>query len=130
MSVLVSPIRVLIAEDDPPLREVMTEVILGEPEFELVGAVGDAASAIAAAGKELPDVVIVDVRMPGGGGVAATRGILEVSPGTQVIAFTGHDDDSIAAELFDAGAAGYVVKGSPIDDIVGTIRAAVGQHVA
>jgi two-component system, NarL family, nitrate/nitrite response regulator NarL len=96
-------IRVLIAEDDLPLREVMTEVILDEPAFELVGAVGDAGAAIELAAAELPDVVLVDVRMPAGGGLAATRGILEVSARSSVIAFTGHDDGAVATELFEAG---------------------------
>lgn len=124
-----TPIRVLIAEDDAPLREVMTDVILSEPTFELVGAVGDAESAIAAARAELPDVVILDVRMPGGGGVAATRGIRRVSTGTSVIAFTGHDDESIVAEMLDAGVTGYLLKGSPIEEIVQTIHAVAGGRL-
>jgi DNA-binding NarL/FixJ family response regulator len=117
-------IRVLIAEDDPALRLVMTEVIATVKAFELVGAVADAAEAVAAARDALPDVALIDVRMPGGGGLAATRGILEASAATRVIAFTGHDDDSVVAELFEAGVAGYLVKGGTIEEIVATIRAA------
>jgi DNA-binding NarL/FixJ family response regulator len=122
-------IRVLIAEDDLPLREVMTEVILDEPAFELVGAVGDGGAAIELAAAELPDVVLVDVRMPAGGGLAATRGILEVSARSSVIAFTGHDDGAVATELFEAGVSGYLVKGSSIEEIVSAIRAAAAGQL-
>lgn len=118
------PIRILIAEDDPALRQVMTEVIESVAEFTLIAAVADAVEAIAVARHERPDVAVVDVRMPGGGGLAATRGILEASATTRVIAFTGHNDDSIAAEMFEAGIAGYVVKGSPVEEFVEAILAA------
>ncbi|HWE82732.1 MAG TPA: response regulator transcription factor [Gaiellaceae bacterium] len=117
-------VRVLIAEDDPALRLVMTEVIGTVRAFELVAAVADADEAVAVARHALPDVALVDVRMPGGGGLAATRGILQASAATRVIAFTGHDDDSVVAEMFEAGIAGYLVKGGTIEEIVATIRAA------
>jgi DNA-binding NarL/FixJ family response regulator len=115
-------IRVLIAEDDPGLRQVMSEVILGDPAFELIAAVADTEAAIATAAASQPDVAIVDVRMPGGGGVVATRGIIDASGHTRVIAFTGHHDESVAAEMFEAGVTGYLVKGSGIDEIVRTIH--------
>ena len=114
----------VIAEDDPVLREVIVEVILGEPTFELVGAVADAEAAIAAASSLFPDVAVVDVRMPRGGGAAATRGIRDVSARTRVIALSGHNDDSIAAEMFEAAVCASSFKGGAIDEIVRTIHAA------
>ena len=104
------------------MREVLVDVIGFEPTLRLVAAVRDADDAIAAAAAELPDVAVVDVRMPGGGGIAAARGIKAVSPRTSVIAFSGHHEQSVAAELSSAGVAGYLVKGSPIATIVSTIR--------
>ena len=104
------PIRVLIAEDDEGVRDILASVVSSEPCFVLAGAVEDAREAVALAARELPDVALVDVRMPGGG-AAATRGIKQCSPGTKVLAFSAHDDALTMQEMRDAGADGYVVKG-------------------
>ena len=84
-------IRVLIAEDDDGVREILASIVRSEPAFELVASVEDAAQAIFAAAGEQPDVALVDVRMPGGGAHAA-RGIKLRSPHTGVLAFSAHDD--------------------------------------
>ena len=68
------------------------------------------------------DVAIVDVRMPGGGGVTATIGIKQSSPKTRVIAFSAENDDTIKAAMVAAGASGYLVKGTAIDMILETLR--------
>jgi DNA-binding NarL/FixJ family response regulator len=115
--------RVLIAEDDPTVREALAALIRSEPGLELVAAVGDADAAIAAAAAELPDLAIVDVRMPGGG-ARATREIGLRSPRTKVIALSGADDPATVHELLDAGAIGYLIKGSPIDTILASIEQA------
>jgi DNA-binding NarL/FixJ family response regulator len=117
------PIRVLIAEDDAGIRETLASIVRAEPTFALAGAVEDAAQAILAAARELPDVALVDVRMPGGG-ASATRGIKLHSPNTKVLAFSGHDDPLTMQQMVDAGADGYIVKGSPITAIVASIRIA------
>ena len=116
-------IRVLIAEDDEAVREILASVVSSEPSFELAGAAGDAGEAIDLAARELPDVALVDVRMPGGG-VGATRGIKLRSPGTSVLAFSAHDDALTMQEMRDAGADGYVVKGSPVGEIIESIQRA------
>jgi DNA-binding NarL/FixJ family response regulator len=113
-------IRVLIAEDDEGIREILASVVRSEPAFSLVGAVEDAGGAVLAAARETPDVALVDVRMPGGGASAA-RGIKERSPGTSVLAFSAHDDALTMREMFDAGADGYVVKGSTVAEIIASI---------
>jgi DNA-binding NarL/FixJ family response regulator len=121
-------VRVLIAEDDPGVRGVLSELIEADPGLELVGVVTDAAAVIAVAAERHPDVAIVDVRMPGGGGVFAARGIKEVSSGTKVIAFSGETNPVVTTEMFAAGAVGYLVKGSSIVTILGSIRAAAGEQ--
>ena len=116
-------IRVLIAEDDEGVREILASVVRSEPEFALVGAVEDASGAVEAAERELPDVALIDVRMPGGG-ASATRGIKLRSPATSVLAFSAHDDALTMQEMYDVGADGYVVKGSDVAEIISSIRRA------
>ena len=123
-------IRVLIAEDDEGIREVLASVVRSEPALALVAAVEDANGAVDAAALELPDVALVDVRMPGGG-ASATRGIKLRSPHTSVLAFSAHDDALTMQAMYDAGADGYVVKGSTVSEIIGSIRrAAAGSASA
>ena len=121
-----NPIRVLIAEDDEGVRDILASVVRAEPSFDLAGAVEDAGGAVAMAAREQPDVALVDVRMPGGG-AAATRGIKQRSPGTSVLAFSAHDDALTRQEMHDAGADGYVVKGSPVAEIIESIRHAAAR---
>ena len=124
-------IRVLIAEDDEGVREILASVVRSEPAFELAGSVADADQAIHLAGDAQPDVALVDVRMPGGG-PTATRGIKLRSPRTTVLAFSAHDDARTVQEMYDAGADGYIVKGSAVEAIVASIQhagAGSGSHV-
>ena len=122
-------LRVLIAEDDPGLRSLLGEVIAAEPALELVGTAEDAPAAIALAGATRPDVALVDVQMPGGGGVTATRGIGRRSAGTKVIAFSGEGARESVLQMLEAGAVGYLLKGDSLaDEIVEAIkRAAAGR---
>jgi EAL domain-containing protein (putative c-di-GMP-specific phosphodiesterase class I)/CheY-like chemotaxis protein len=119
---------VLIAEDDPNVREALAEIIRSEPTFDLVGAAVDATEAIELADAERPDVALLDVRMPGGGGEAAAKGIRRCSPETKLIALSGHDDRGTVRAMLQAGVVGYLVKGGSIEEIVEAIkRAAAGQ---
>ena len=120
-------IRVLVADDDAALREVLSSLIQGDDRLELVGAVGSAEQAIEMAARERPDVALVDVRMPGDG-VDAAHGIGQRSPDTKVIALSAHDDRTTVLEMLEAGVVGYLVKGASIESIVESIeQAAVGQ---
>ena len=118
------PIRVLIAEDDVAVRAVLVDLI-EEAGMELVAAVGDTQSAVAVAGTERPDVAILDVRMPGSGGVAAATEIRHRSPATRVIGMSGESDSRTA--MLEAGAVAYLLKGSPIAVIVETVEHAAAQ---
>lgn len=118
----------LVAEDDAPVREALASLIRSEPGLKLLAAVADAGGAIAAAAETQPDVAIVDVRMPAGGGARAAREIKRCSPGTKVLALSASDDRATVLEMLEAGAVGYLVKGGSIESILESIeRAASGQ---
>jgi EAL domain-containing protein (putative c-di-GMP-specific phosphodiesterase class I)/CheY-like chemotaxis protein len=121
-------IRVLIADDEPRLRGALADLIASEDTMRLVGSAGDAEEAIALAEAIRPDVAIVDVKMPAGGGPRAARGIMEASPDTRVIALSAHEDRETVLEMLRAGAVSYLVKGTAPDEIVRSIgRAAEGR---
>jgi EAL domain-containing protein (putative c-di-GMP-specific phosphodiesterase class I)/CheY-like chemotaxis protein len=121
-------IRVLVAEDEPSVRAALAGLIRAEPGLELVGEAADAGAAVELADAEKPDVAVIDVRMPGGGGPAAVRGIKRKSPDTRMLAFSAADDRPTVLEMLEAGVVGYLVKGSSIESIVESIeQAAEGQ---
>jgi EAL domain-containing protein (putative c-di-GMP-specific phosphodiesterase class I) len=124
----VSRIRVLIAEDEPGVRRALAELITGEASLELVGAACHAVQAVELAQAHRPDVALIDVKMPGGGGQRAAREIKSSSPQTRVLALSAYDDRGSVLSMLQAGAVGYLVKGSSARQIVEAIRAtAVGQ---
>ena len=119
-------IRVIVADDDPLVREGIADLLGSEGDIEVVATATDALGAIEAARASHPDVAIVDVRMPGGG-PEATRGIIEASRRTHIVAFSVYDDPASIRDMIRAGASGYVVKGAPADEILGAVRnAALG----
>jgi DNA-binding NarL/FixJ family response regulator len=124
-SVALVNVRVLIADDDPVMRMLLTAILARDPELTLAGEAEDADAAIAEAERLAPDVALLDVEMPGGGGVAAARAIRERAPGVRVLALSGHEAEAARAEMAAAGAVGYVVKGAPPEEIVRAIREAV-----
>jgi EAL domain-containing protein (putative c-di-GMP-specific phosphodiesterase class I)/DNA-binding NarL/FixJ family response regulator len=119
-------IRVLVAEDEPSVRAALVALIQAEPNLELVGEAANATDAITIAGAQRPDVAVLDVRMPGGGGAAAVRGIRRKSPSTRMLAFSAADDRATVLEMLEAGVVGYLVKGSSIESIVDSIEQAAG----
>jgi EAL domain-containing protein (putative c-di-GMP-specific phosphodiesterase class I)/AmiR/NasT family two-component response regulator len=116
------PIRVLIADDEPALRGALADLLAHEDDVVLIGAAGDADEAIAIAGDTRPDVALVDVSMPAGGGPRAAREIARCSPGTRVIALSAFEDRPTVLEMLRAGAVGYLVKGTAGEEIVGSIQ--------
>jgi EAL domain-containing protein (putative c-di-GMP-specific phosphodiesterase class I)/CheY-like chemotaxis protein len=121
----VDAIRVMIAEDDRALRKVLTNLIEAEPELDLVGAAADADEAIEVARESRPDVALVDVRMPGGGGPRVAREMGLVSPGTKVVALSAVGDRASVVEMLQAGSVGYLVKGSTSEEIVDAVTRSV-----
>jgi EAL domain-containing protein (putative c-di-GMP-specific phosphodiesterase class I) len=119
------PITVLIADDEPSLRDALTELFAHEERVVLVGAAGDADEAISMAETRRPDVAILDVSMPAGGGPRAAREIIRLSPATRVIALSAFEDKPTVLEMLRAGAVGYLVKGAAADQIIGSIAKVV-----
>jgi len=116
------PIRVLLADDEAGLRLALTELLSHVERLELIGTAADAEEAIRIAAADQPDVALVDVRMPEGGGPAAARGISRVSPRTRVIALSAYEDRANVLEMLRAGAVGYLVKSTAADELVDGIQ--------
>jgi PAS domain S-box-containing protein len=126
-NVSLSEITVLVVDDDAVLAGALAETIESASDMHVAGIAHDSRSAIESALQSKPDVVVMDVRMPGGG-VAATRGVLEVTPHSRVLGLSAHEDATTARQMIEAGAIGYVVKGMPEEEILDAIRrAARGQ---
>ena len=123
-------LRVLLADDHPVVRQGLRALLATIQGFEVVGEAADGESAIREAHLLRPDVVLMDVRMPGIGGVEATRQIRARTPEVAVLVLTMFDDDATVFTAMQAGARGYLLKGAEQDDIVGAIRAVVaGQAI-
>ena len=121
-------VEVLVADDDSSIRSALAELVSSDRSLELVGVASDADTAIELAARHRPTVALIDVRMPGGGGRRAAREIRRHSPKTQVVAVSGDDDRATVLDMISAGAVGYIVKGSQVDDILEAIkRSAAGR---
>lgn len=115
-------IKVLVADDEESVRDVLQVLLDSEPEIDLVGMAPDTETAIELAAKRRPDVALVDVQMPGGGGPRAAREIVRRSPPTKVIALSAHEDVDTVLKMLRAGALAYVAKSDSTDEILWTIH--------
>lgn len=120
----VTPVRVVVADDQPVVRAALVDLLSTDPGIDVVGTASNAQQAIARCVTLAPDLVLMDVKMPGGGGAKATRVIRQSHPDTRVVAFSAHQDRSTVLEMLSAGAAGYVTKGSPPAEIIAAIHKA------
>ena len=118
-------IRVLLADDDPVVRGLLTALLETEPAMELVGAAADADAAIELAVHSHPDVALLDLDMPGGGGWRAIEEIRDHSPETQAIVLTALDTPEEQLHTMRSGAVDFLSKGASKADIVGAIRSAM-----
>ena len=118
------PVRVLVADDDPMIRLALSEVLAAETDLRVVAIAEDAVQAIALAELHDPDVAVLDVRMPGGGGTHAAREIRARSPRTQLLAFSAYDDSGTVDELKRIGVREYLIKGVTNAEIVAAVRRA------
>ncbi len=115
-------VRLLIADDQELVRYGMRLVLEAEPGFDVVGEAEDGASAVRAAERTRPDVVLMDVRMPGVDGIEATRRITELLPATRVLVLTTYDLDDYAFGALRAGASGFLLKDTRPAALVAAIR--------
>jgi EAL domain-containing protein (putative c-di-GMP-specific phosphodiesterase class I)/DNA-binding NarL/FixJ family response regulator len=118
-------IRVMLADDEEDVLDVMTDLMTSDPAIDVVGRAQDARQAIDLARVASPDVALVDVRMPGGGGPVAARGIRRDSPPTKVVAVSADSHPEAILAMLDAGASGYIGKEEPIEQILRAVHRAV-----
>lgn len=123
------PLRILIADDHPLFRKGMKGVIESMPEMELVGEAATGEEVIEMAGSLAPDVILMDLQMPGGTGIEATRSILRTSPHIRVLMVTLHEDSESVFTAIRAGARGYILKDAGADEMSAAIEA-VGRGEA
>jgi len=115
-------IRVLIADDQALVRHGFSMILRAEPEIEVVAEAADGNEAVALAREHLPDVVLMDVRMPELSGIDATRRIVADDRGSRVLVVTTFDDDEIVLGALRAGASGFLLKDAPPDQLIAAIR--------
>ena len=123
-------LRVVVADDHPVFRDGLQVTLAEEPDIEVVAAVADGDAAVDATVNGAVDVVLMDLRMPGVGGIEATTRIAAERPNTSVIVLTMSDDDDSVFAALRAGARGYLLKEADADDILRAVRAvAAGEAV-
>lgn len=121
------PVRIIIADDHRIVREGLRHLLEKRTDFRVVAEAADGESAVRLARELSPDVVIVDISMPGLNGVEVTRQILAERPGVKVLALSMHSDRRFVIETLKAGASGYLLKDSAFDDLVRAIEVVVAR---
>lgn len=124
-----TPIRVLVADDHVVMREGICLLLEAEPDIKVVGQANDGQEALEKAQKLIPDVVLMDITMPGMSGLEATRQLRAALPETQILALTMHEGDEFFFRMLQAGASGYVLKGASPDELLSAIRAVYRRGV-
>lgn len=114
-------IRLVVADDHPLFRAGVVASLEAAPDLEVVSQASDAAEALAMAREHLPDVVLLDIAMPGGG-LNAARDIAAACPATRVVMLTVSEDEDDLLAAMKAGASGYVLKGAGASELIGVIR--------
>ena len=122
-------VRVLIADDHTIVRSGVRLLLQAEPDIEVVGEALNGHEAVALAESLRPDVVLMDIAMPGTDGLEATRQIKARFPDTHVLVLTMHRSDEYFFEMLKAGASGYVLKGAETNELIGAIRAVARGEV-
>ncbi|MGW9182770.1 response regulator [Agromyces sp. NPDC055661] len=124
------PIRIVVADDHPIVRAGIVGLLETAPGIEVVGEAADGAEAVALAASERPDLVLMDLRMPGVDGASATASIVAAGGGTRVLVLTTYETDDHILAAIEAGASGYLLKAAPQAEILAGIRAvAAGETV-
>ena len=117
-----APIRIFLADDHPVVRDGLAAMLATQPDFAVVGVAGTGAEAIERCTAIVPDVVLLDLEMPDGDGVAVTEALRLTLPAVRVIVFTAFDRDEQIVTAIAAGAQGYLLKGAPRDEVFRAIR--------
>jgi DNA-binding NarL/FixJ family response regulator len=131
MSEVIAPLRVLLADDHVTVRHGLKLLIDAEPDMTVIAEADDGESAVQQAIALKPDVVVMDISMPGMTGLVATRQLRQLQSDVAVVTLTRHSDDAYLQELLRAGVSGYVLKQSAPAELLQAIRAAAagGQYL-
>ncbi|MGA8116153.1 MAG: response regulator transcription factor [Actinocatenispora sp.] len=119
-----TPIRLLIVDDHPIMRDGLRGVFTDDAEFEVVGEAGDGADAVRLAQQVEVDVILMDLRMPTMGGVEATTRLRQLRHPARVLILTTYDTDRDVLPAINAGATGYLLKDAPREELIRAVRAA------
>lgn len=123
------PIRIIVADDHPLFREGVINSLGAAPDLQVVGQADNAQDAVQLVRDELPDIALLDVTMPGGGGIDAARGIASACPATRIVMLTVSEDEDNLLEAMKAGASGYVLKGVSATELAAVVRAVSSGEV-
>lgn len=125
-----APVRIVVVDDHPVVRDGVAAMLSSAPGLDVVGQAGDGPEAVRLAARLDPDVVVMDLRMPGGGGVDAVREMTRRGLRSAVLVLTTYDTDSDTVAAIEAGATGYLLKDSPAETLVAAVRStAAGETV-
>ena len=120
------PIRTMIVDDHALFRRGLEMVLEEEQDIELVGQASDGAEAVEKAAESLPDVVLIDIRMPRSSGIEACRAMKEAAPSAKIVILTISDEEEDLFEAIRAGASGYLLKDIPLDEVADAVRSVHG----
>ena len=123
-----SAVRLLVADDHPVVRDGIVGMVSSDPEIDVVGEASDGAEAVGLARALEPDVVLMDLRMPGMDGVSAIRELTRLGVRSRVVVLTTYASDADVLPAIEAGATGYLLKDVPRDELVRAIHAAASGH--
>lgn len=117
------PLRVLIADDHGVLRAGLRALLKTEEDLQVVDEAADGDTALRLASRLRPDIVLLDLSMPGPGGIEVTRKLKEMLPATRVLILTVHEDETLLREALKAGASGYIIKRAVESELINAIHA-------
>jgi DNA-binding NarL/FixJ family response regulator len=125
---LPTTVRVLIVDDQPLIRQGFGMILAAQPDLQVVGEAADGEAAIEAVGRLRPDVVLMDIRMPGVDGIETTRRLRAAGSDTRILILTTFGHDQYVVEALGAGAAGFLLKDATPEDLVHAVRVIAGGH--
>jgi DNA-binding NarL/FixJ family response regulator len=118
----VTPVRVLIVDDDDLMRAGLKSVLASDESVQVVGEIGDGRAAVQSTREHRPEVVLMDIRMPGLDGIAATREVLAASPDVKVVMLTTFEEDDYIFGALNAGASGFLLKRTRPEELIAAIH--------
>lgn len=121
-----APIRIVVADDHPVVRDGLVAILGTQPDFEVVGEAGNGIEAVRQVQTLTPDVLLLDLEMPELDGVGVLRRLREIGAGVRVVVFTAFDTDERILDAVQAGAQGYLLKGVPREDLFSAVRVVHG----